>query len=128
MDDTQFSLDLEVRDGGDAKRMLGAAVATCLGESLMFCLRKARIDVRQVHASVTGTLVRNERGRVRVDEINVQLTPLVAPEDRARMGRCLELFENFCTVTASVRHGITVNVEVAGAPVASVAAGNTPSG
>ena len=117
MNDTQFSFDLEVREGGDAKRMLGEAVATCLGESLIFCLRKARIDVEQVHASVTGTLARNERGRVRVGEIHVKLTPVVAPEDRERMGRCLELFEDFCTVTASVRHGITVNVEVAGALV-----------
>jgi hypothetical protein len=31
---------------------------------------------------------------------------------RSRMARCLDLFESFCTVTESVRHGIDVSVKV----------------
>jgi organic hydroperoxide reductase OsmC/OhrA len=147
MNDTQFSLDLELRDGyafavdfgqagvpdllldeppplgagrgPNAARLIGAAVGNCLAASLLFCLRKSRIDVRQVHATVNGTLVRNERGRVRIGEIHVKLAPVVAAEDRERMGRCFELFEDFCTVTGSVRQGIPVDVEVEGAPVPS---------
>lgn len=33
-------------------------------------------------------------------------------EGRERMGRCLEIFESFCTVTESVRQGIDVKVSV----------------
>ena len=61
-------------------------------------------------------MVRNERGRLRIGEIRVRLAPDVAPEQRERMSRCLELFEDFCTVTQSIRQGIAVNVEVEGVP------------
>ena len=42
----------------------------------------------------------------------MKIQPEVAPEHRERMGRCLELFEEFCVVTQSVRNGIDVKVEV----------------
>lgn len=72
--------------------------------------------------TVAGTLVRNERGRLRIGEIRVTLAPEVNPEQQERMGRCLELFEDFCIVTESVRHGfpVTVHVETAvGVPQAA---------
>lgn len=34
------------------------------------------------------------------------------PEDGERIGRCLELFEDLCVVTQSVRTGIDVQVAV----------------
>jgi organic hydroperoxide reductase OsmC/OhrA len=105
--------------GPNAARLLAAAVGNCLAASLLFCLRKARIHVKQLRASVTGDLVRTARGRLRVGGIRVRLAPDVAPEDRDRMARCLGLFEDFCIVTESVRQGIPVAVEVAAEPVAA---------
>ena len=99
--------------GPNPARLL-AAVGSCLGASLLFCLRKARVDVRQLRTSVEGTIVRNERGRLRIGAIRVRLAPEVAPDQRDRMGRSLELFEDFCTVTQSIRQGIAVNLEVEG--------------
>jgi len=104
--------------GPNAARLLAAAIGHCLGASLLFCLRKSRIEVEELRATVEGTVVRNERGRLRVGAIRVKLAPEVAPGDRDRMGRCLELFEDFCIVTESVRQGIPVVVEVAAEPVA----------
>ena len=69
-----------------------------------------------LRTSVVGTLVRNERGRLRVGEIRVRLTPAVAPEAQERIGRCLELFEDFCVGTESVRRGLPVAVEVVPEP------------
>ena len=104
-------------DGPNAARLLAAAVGDCLSSSALFCLRKARIEVRGLKTTVRTTLGRNEAGRVRIRRMDVSLRPEVAPEDRDRMGRCLDLFEDFCMVTESVRAGIPVDVTVdAGAP------------
>ncbi|HYT05415.1 MAG TPA: OsmC family protein [Gemmatimonadales bacterium] len=103
--------------GPNAARLLAAAVGNCLAASLLFCLRRARIHVKELRATVEGRLVRNERGRLRISEIHVKLAPEVAAEQRDQMGRCVELFEDYCVVTESVREGITVDVEVEAALV-----------
>ena len=89
------------------------AVGNCLGASLLFCLRKARIEINGLRATVDASPVRNDRGRLRIGEVRVMLAAQVEPEHRERMGRCLEVFEDFCIVTESVRHGISVVVDVA---------------
>ena len=99
-------------EGPNPARLLGAAVGSCLGGSLLFCLRKSHIDVRALRTTVDGTLVRNARGRLRIEKLSVRLHPDVADEDRDRMTRCLALYEDFCIVTESVRHGIEVDVQV----------------
>jgi uncharacterized OsmC-like protein len=98
--------------GPNAAAVLGAAVANCLSASLLFCLRKARIEVRSLGADVEVTSSRNERGRLRVSGVRVQLHPDLAPGNEGRVGRCLELFEDFCVVTEAVRGGIEVDVTV----------------
>jgi organic hydroperoxide reductase OsmC/OhrA len=107
-------------NGPNPARLLAAAVGSCLSASLLFCLRKSRIDVTELHTTVDGSIVRNERGRLRIGGIRVRLAPEAPPEQRERMGRCLDLFQDFCLVTESVRVGIAVDVEVANAPVGAV--------
>lgn len=98
--------------GPNPARLLGAAVGSCMSASLLFCLRRARIDVAELRTTVEGKLVRNEAGRLRIGELRVKIHPGVDPDDRARMERCLELFEDFCIVGQSVRQGIELHVEV----------------
>jgi organic hydroperoxide reductase OsmC/OhrA len=98
--------------GPNAARLLGAAVGHCLSASLLFCLRKSRVPVKRMRARVAGKIIRNERGRLRIGELRVELDPEIAPADRARVGKCLEIFEDFCIVTGSVRQGIDVSVAV----------------
>ena len=106
--------------GPNPARLLAVAVADCLASSLLFCLRKARIEAVGMAASAVATLSRNERGRLRVSAIDVILRPSVLEGDIARMGRCLEIFEDFCPVTAAVREGVDVRVTVE--PLAAVPA------
>jgi len=98
--------------GPNASRLLAAAVGHCLSSSALFCLKKAHVPVQGVHTTVSGSTARNEHGRLRVGALRVAIALDVAEADRARLGRCLQLFEDFCVVTASVRGGIPVEVTV----------------
>jgi uncharacterized OsmC-like protein len=98
--------------GPNAARVLAAAIGNCLTASALFCLRKARVEVLDMHTTVNVKLERNERGKLRVGNVKVNLEPTVAEEDRPRMKRCLDIFEDYCIVTQSVRSGLNVDVAV----------------
>jgi len=103
--------------GPGPTRLLAAAVGDCLASSLLFCLAKAHIEVEAMDGSVRGAAGRNEEGRLRVTKLDVRLAPVVAEADIPRMKRCIDVFEDYCTVTGSIRKGIDVSVEVT--PVAA---------
>lgn len=98
--------------GPNASRLLGAAVGNCLSASLLFCLERSKAEVRNLKTSVTGFMTRNEKGRLRVGKIDVKIEIDTSPEDSKRLKRCLELFEDYCVVSASVRKGIDIGVVV----------------
>ncbi len=100
--------------GPNASRLLAAAVGNCLSASLLFCLRKAHLELAGLKTDVHGELARNADGRLRVArlEVAIALDGDLAP---ARLKRCTEIFEDYCVVTESVRAGIPVSVRVTGA-------------
>ncbi len=98
--------------GPNASRLVGAAVGNCLSASLLFCLQKSKQTVRSLHTHVEGELIRNERGRLRLGQIEVTITLDVESEQPQRVKRCLDLFEDYCVVTASIRKGVPVRVAV----------------
>ena len=98
--------------GPNASRLLAASVANCLSASLLFCLIKAHAGPRRMKTSVTGTLARNEKGRLRLEKVDVAITLEEGPETSARLERCAGLFEDYCVVTQSVRRGIPVSVSI----------------
>ncbi len=100
--------------GPNASRVLAAAVGHCLSASALYCLERAHIQVNGVHTVVTGSTDRNDKGRLRIPGLSVTIEMDVDEADRPRMQRCLNLFEDFCVVTASVRAGIPVDVQVTG--------------
>jgi uncharacterized OsmC-like protein len=95
--------------GPNASRLLAAAVANCLSASLLFCLGKFKQDPQGLTAHVTGKMVRNEKGRLRVGGIAVDIRLEQTVE---RLEHCADQFEEFCVVTDSVRNGIPVSVQV----------------
>lgn len=61
---------------------------------------------------VTTSLTRNEDGRLRIGSSEVQILVNADEEEKERIGRCLEVFEDYWVVTQSVRGGLDVTVSV----------------
>ena len=99
-------------NGPSASTVLSAAVGNCLSASLLFCLHKIRVKPTVLKTMVKTKMVRNEKKRLRFGSCHVTITLGFDPEGRDRLGRCLDLFEEYCIVTQSVRGGIDVSVEV----------------
>ncbi|MFW9984871.1 MAG: OsmC family protein [Candidatus Odinarchaeota archaeon] len=98
--------------GPNATRVLAAAIGNCLSASLLFCLQRSKLMVDSLRTEVTPTSARNEEGRWRVHHVDVKILIKTAENDSKRFQRCVEIFEKYCIVTASVRQGIPVNVNV----------------
>lgn len=99
--------------GPSPTQLLAAAVANCLSASLIFATAKFKEDPGVLTATATCEIGRNERNRLRVTGMNVQIKLGVAPDTLAHLDRALAQFEDFCTVTQSVRSGIPIAVSVA---------------
>ncbi len=103
---------LGANSGPSAVRLMAAAVGNCLSASALFCMRKARVPVSGMRTRVRTSMVRNSEGRLRIGTIEVDIRPEVVPEDWKRAGRCLEVFEDYCVVSQSVKDGVEISVDV----------------
>jgi uncharacterized OsmC-like protein len=97
--------------GPEASRFLAAAIGNCLSASLFLCLQKSRVIVEAMRTSVTLTMGRNEQGRLRIARGDVQIT-LQTSENAGKVDRCLGMFEDYCTVTATLRKAFPISVTV----------------
>ena len=98
--------------GPSPSQLLATAVGGCLSASFLFCARKLRMDLEGIHTDISVSHVRNEKGRLRIGKIDVDIQPRIASPDDDKMQRCLDLYEDFCVVTQSVRNGIDISVNV----------------
>ncbi|MCG6969631.1 MAG: OsmC family protein [Gammaproteobacteria bacterium] len=106
------SIPLGQQHGPNASRVLAAAVGNCLSASLLFCLQKKAAPPHSIKAEVTCILVRNERQRLRIGALEVGISLGADNFEATRLKRCLDMFEDFCVVTASIRDGIPIKVNV----------------
>jgi uncharacterized OsmC-like protein len=98
--------------GPSPQQLLGAAVGNCLSASLLFALRKYKQRPEPLQCEVDVDVGRNPQGRMRVLAMDARLTLGVAAESLEHLERVLASFEEFCTVTQSVRAAIPVQVSV----------------
>ncbi|MBK5291444.1 MAG: OsmC family protein [Acidobacteriia bacterium] len=98
----------------NAGRMLAAAIGNCLSASFLFAARKNGLAPSRIHCDVKVEIVRNEKRRFRIGRIEVHLDPALSSEDVDKVKAVAAVFEDFCTITASVRQGIPVDVHIKG--------------
>ena len=102
--------------GPDAARALAAAVGNCLSASLLFSARKYGLALGRIVTRARVQIVRNPQRRLRIGKIEVTVDPQLGEHDPETALRVRRSFEDFCTVTSSIRQGIPVEVEVKGIP------------
>ncbi len=98
--------------GPSPVQLLCSAVGNCLAASLLFSLRKLKQTGEPIACEVEAEVGRNAENRLRVLAISARLTLGVPAEAIDRLERVLASFEDFCTVTGSVRASIPVTVTV----------------
>lgn len=106
--------------GPNPSRLLGLAILGCLSASFIFCLKKRKFKVDNFSAEAEVNISRNEKGFLRVKKIDVNIKPNITdPDALKRAKQCLKsakdgvsFFEQYCTVTQSIRSGIDVNVNL----------------
>ncbi|MFO1218488.1 MAG: OsmC family protein [Burkholderiaceae bacterium] len=99
--------------GPSPVQLLASAVGNCLAASLLFALRKFNPQAAgRISAEVTAESGRNAERRLRILGLQARLTIGEDVSKFQHLDRVLASFEDFCTVTASVRAGIPVTVQV----------------
>jgi uncharacterized OsmC-like protein len=98
--------------GPAPNQLLLAAVANCLSASLLFALQKFKQDPGTLKATATAEMGRNENKRLRIVGVDVNLELGAPAGNLEHLDRVLAQFEEFCTVSMSVRQGIDIRVQV----------------
>lgn len=98
--------------GPDPSRLLLTSIANCLSASLLFALRKFKNQPGPLQAKATAKVERNDKGRLRIAATTVDIQLPESADQFQHLDRALAQFEDFCTVTESVRSGIPVAVRV----------------
>ena len=98
--------------GPSPTHLLAAAVANCLSASFVFACNKYKEDPGEITAVAVCNVDRNEKNRLRVTGINVRITLGTVTENLGHLERVMAQFEDFCTVSQSVRAGIPFAVKI----------------
>lgn len=98
--------------GPSPDQLLCAAVGNCMSDSLLFALRKFKQSPDPITCEVSAETGRNAEKRLRVLGMTARLTLGVPAAQLEHLDRVLETFEDYCTVTGSVRGGFPITVEV----------------
>lgn len=98
--------------GPSPVQLLASAVGNCLSDSLLFALRKFKQAPEPIRCRMQAEVGRNAEGRNRVLSLSARLHLGVPAASLQHLDRVLATFEDFCTVTQSVRPAIPVTLEV----------------
>ena len=91
--------------------LLASAIGHCLSASLLETLKKSRIEVLGFKTKATSVVEPNSEGLPRIKCVEVILEPHIE-EYVERTKQCEAVFEQHCTVCASLKTAIDIVVKV----------------
>jgi uncharacterized OsmC-like protein len=95
--------------GPNPVQSLALAIGHCMSSTLVNTLERAHVPVTRMKTTVRATVGRNAEGRRRVLGLEVRIVTRPLDEaDRARFDHCVEIFPDYCTVSAAVRGGVPI--------------------
>jgi organic hydroperoxide reductase OsmC/OhrA len=97
--------------GPSTPALLGSALGHCLSAALLEALRHAHVDVSDCETDAVAVVIPNEKGLPRIDHVDVTIRPRI-PQRSHKADHCADIFQNYCTVTQSVKRGVDVRVQV----------------
>ena len=112
--DYEYHVRFDNPEHPGATQFLAAAIGQCLSASLLMCVRKSRVETGLMRTRVKMQIDRSDRGRLRVKNVDVEIDPAITGADQQKAQRCVGLFEDYCTVSQSIREGFPINVTVKG--------------
>lgn len=99
--------------GPSPVEMLASAVGHCMSSTLLNTLERAHVVTSPLHTAVQVEVGRNEKGRLRVRHLAVEMRVQPLNEaDRPRFEHSVSIFEDFCTVSGAVREGVRIDTHV----------------
>ncbi len=101
-----------LNEGGDPSRLLAASIAHCTMSSLLFCMEKSRASVDDMKATARVVFGRDEDKRLRITDVILSIDVKVPKSDEPKLERCVPLFQQYCTVTESVKRGINIKTDI----------------
>jgi len=100
--------------GAEARKLLAASLAECLGSTLLFLLKWTRVKLNKFYAVASAITGKDEKGRICVDSINLTIH-LNIPKDEEtirKFERVKNLFKRGCLISRSLERGIKVNYSI----------------
>jgi len=94
--------------GGEARELLAASLAECACSTLLYLLKWARIDLKDLHATAEVATKEDKDGRLCVDSINLKIHVDTPKNDETtkRLERVKTLFSKGCLISQSLEKGI----------------------
>ena len=100
--------------GGEARQLLAASLAECMCSTFVSLLEWARVKYGGLHATVTVSTEKDERGRLCVGHLNVNIEVEIPndEESRKRFRRAENLFKRGCLMSRSLERGIKISYSI----------------
>ncbi len=100
--------------GGEARKLLAAALAECMCSTLYFLLKWAKVDFSVLRAEAVPVTSKDEKGRLYVDRIDLMINLEIKgdQDDLKRLSRVENLFKRGCLMSRSIKKGIEINYKI----------------